>query len=59
VLKYNIGYESFLFAQVLSYYAQGTIYVVVIDPSVGTTRLRIIVIGEYGLYVGSDNGVFL
>jgi hypothetical protein len=41
----------------VSYFPQGTIHLVVVDPGVGTSRRGIAVATEFGVLVGPDNGV--
>ena len=40
-----------------SYFPDGTIHMVVVDPGVGTARRPIILVGERHLFVAPDNGV--
>lgn len=40
------------------YFPQGTIFLVIVDPGVGTGRKAIVIVTEKYLFVGPDNGVF-
>jgi len=57
VRKFDVRQGTFLLCQAASYFPEGTIHTVVIDPGVGTERRRIIVKGKRGVFVGPDNGV--
>ncbi len=57
VRKFDVRQGAFLLHQAASYFPEGTIHMVVIDPGVGTERRRIIVKGKRGVFVGPDNGV--
>ena len=57
VRKFDVRQGAFLLHQAASYFPEGTIHTVVIDPGVGTERRRIVVKGKRGIFVGPDNGV--
>lgn len=53
----NIRHAAFLLQGAVPYFAPGTVFVVVIDPGVGTSRRAIAIqVGDY-FFVGPDNGV--
>jgi S-adenosylmethionine hydrolase len=58
VTPYQIGEASRLLAGVTPYYPAGTVFVIVVDPGVGTARKAIIVKTKKGQYfVVPDNGL--
>ena len=58
VTPYQIGEASRLLEGVTPYYPAGTVFVIVVDPGVGTTRKAIIVKTKKGQYfVVPDNGL--
>ena len=54
----RIRQASFLLDNVLDFYPDGTIHLVVVDPTVGSKRLALIVVSGNCVLVGPDNGVF-
>ncbi|MEI7989236.1 MAG: SAM-dependent chlorinase/fluorinase [Chloroflexota bacterium] len=44
--------------QAVSYFPQGTIFLAVVDPSVGSKRLPIILKTKQHIFIGPDNGLF-
>lgn len=54
----NIRGGSFILEQCYQEFPADTIFLVVIDPGVGTRRLPIVVKSESYLFVGPDNGIF-
>jgi hypothetical protein len=55
---FNIKEASYRLHQVMEYYPQGTVFVCVIDPGVGTKRKSIVVKLKNGcFFVGPDNGI--
>lgn len=57
--SYNIMAASFILLQAVKYFPPNTIYVVVVDPGVGTKRRRIIIKTRRSFFVGPDNGVMM
>src|SRR5271163_1357415 len=58
VTPYQIGEASRMLAGVTPYYPAGTVFVVVVDPGVGTSRKAVIVKPKKGQYfVVPDNGL--
>jgi S-adenosylmethionine hydrolase len=58
VTPYQIGEASRLLAGVTPYYPPGTVFVIVVDPGVGTSRKAVIVKTKKGQYfVVPDNGL--
>lgn len=53
----DISSASFLFGSAYSYFPEGTIHVVVVDPGVGSKRRPIAVETEKFYFVAPDNGV--
>lgn len=58
VQPYDLLDGALTLTQAYSYFPNGTIHVVVVDPGVGTTRRPIIVDAGNHTFVGPDNGVF-
>ncbi len=54
----NIREAAFALFQSYKYFPQFTIHLVVVDPTVGSNRMPIIVVTEKYYFVGPDNGVF-
>lgn len=54
----NIVQASFILQQCFRHYPQGTVFLVVVDPGVGTERAPITVQAEGYYFVGPDNGLF-
>lgn len=59
VPKYNITLASHMLKISYKYFPKGTIFVVVVDPGVGSRRRPIIVVSKNYLFVGPDNGVLI
>ncbi len=57
--KFNTRMGAFVLASAAPYFPKGTIHMVVVDPSVGTQRRRLIIESEHGYFVGPDNGVLV
>jgi S-adenosylmethionine hydrolase len=58
VQPYDLLDGALTLTQAYSYFPNGTIHVVVVDPGVGTARRPIIVDAGNHTFVGPDNGVF-
>jgi S-adenosylmethionine hydrolase len=58
VLPQNIRQASYLLYSSYRYFPVHTVFLVVVDPSVGTDRLPVAIQTDHGVYVGPDNGVF-
>jgi S-adenosylmethionine hydrolase len=54
----NVRQAAFALMNAYSYFPKGTIFVVVVDPGVGSSRRPLIVSAGGYLFVGPDNGVF-
>jgi len=59
VPKYNIVLASHILKVSYKYFPKGTIFVVVVDPGVGSRRRPIIISSRNYLFVGPDNGVLV
>ena len=57
--RHNIAMGSFILETALPYFPQGSIHVAVVDPSVGTERLPLVVLCKLGVLVGPDNGLLV
>jgi S-adenosylmethionine hydrolase len=57
VEKFDIIGGAFVLWKASGYFPDGTVYLGVVDPTVGTSRDRIIVRTKRGLFVGPDNGL--
>jgi S-adenosyl-L-methionine hydrolase (adenosine-forming) len=57
VQAFDILDGALAIAHAYSYFPDGTIHMVVVDPGVGTARRPIIVVGERHMFVAPDNGV--
>jgi len=57
--KFNVKMGAFVLASASRYFPEGTIYVAVVDPGVGTERRAIIVKTAKALLVGPDNGLLM
>jgi len=54
---YNIGEAAYRLQQTYSYWPEGTVFVTVVDPGVGSARKSIVAKTKSGFYfVGPDNG---
>jgi len=58
IQRHNIFEASQVLAMSYKYFPPATIFVVVVDPGVGSERRPILVITEDYYFVGPDNGVF-
>ncbi len=56
--RQNVLQGSFLLKHISKEYPHGTIFLVVVDPGVGTERKPIIVETKKHIYIGPDNGLF-
>jgi S-adenosylmethionine hydrolase len=54
----DIRRASTVLWQSFSYFTKGTIFLVVVDPGVGTARSPIILYSHEYIFIGPDNGVF-
>ncbi|MFX1466812.1 MAG: S-adenosyl-l-methionine hydroxide adenosyltransferase family protein, partial [Promethearchaeota archaeon] len=50
---------AFILATAAPYFPDGTVFVCVVDPGVGTERRGVIVEGKKHFYVGPDNGLLM
>lgn len=58
VTPQNIASGAWILATSYRYFPRGTVYVCVVDPGVGSTRLPIAVHAGDWFFVGPDNGLF-
>jgi len=58
ISRHNIFEGSFILKSIVNEFPQGSIFLVVVDPGVGTERKPIIVETKKHIYVGPDNGLF-
>jgi S-adenosylmethionine hydrolase len=54
----NVRQAAYLLRSAYRYFPAHTVFLVVVDPGVGTARRPIAIQTAHGLYVGPDNGVF-
>ena len=59
VEKFNIAEASFILAASLKYFPRGTVFVVVVDPGVGSSRRALIIQTKNFTFIGPDNGVLV
>ncbi|RLG84461.1 MAG: hypothetical protein DRO18_07060, partial [Thermoprotei archaeon] len=59
VPKYNVILASHILKVSYRYFPKGTVFVVVVDPGVGSRRRPIIISSRNYLFVGPDNGVLI
>jgi S-adenosyl-L-methionine hydrolase (adenosine-forming) len=58
VSSQNVRQAAYLLRSAYRYFPPHTIFLVVIDPGVGTERRPVAIQASHGLFVGPDNGVF-
>ena len=54
----NVRQAAFVLQMVAPFFPKATVFLVVVDPGVGTRRRAIAVFTDRGVFVGPDNGVF-
>jgi S-adenosyl-L-methionine hydrolase (adenosine-forming) len=54
----NVKQAAYLLRSAYRYFPAYTIFLVVVDPGVGTDRQPLAIKAHHGMYVGPDNGVF-
>jgi S-adenosyl-L-methionine hydrolase (adenosine-forming) len=54
----DIREAAFLIKESYQWFPAGTVHVAVVDPTVGSSRRPIIVVGQNLIFVGPDNGIF-
>jgi S-adenosylmethionine hydrolase len=54
----NVRQAAYLLRSAYRYFPPCTVFLVVVDPGVGTARRAVAIQTSHGLYVGPDNGVF-
>ncbi|MEF8848411.1 MAG: S-adenosyl-l-methionine hydroxide adenosyltransferase family protein [Candidatus Thermoplasmatota archaeon] len=59
VQPHNIREAAFSLKNVVDYFPDGTVHVVVIDPGVGTDRKGLVITTKSQILVGPDNGVLI
>ena len=55
--KHRIATGSFILETTVPFFPRGSVHVAVVDPSVGSSRLPIVVKCDNGLLLGPDNGL--
>src|SRR5258708_19127376 len=58
VLPQNVRQAGYLLRSAYRYFPPHTVFLVVVDPGVGTKRNALAIKTDHGSYVGPDNGVF-
>lgn len=58
VEPYNIRQAAFCLNNCYRYFPEGSIFVVVVDPGVGTSRRGLLIKSQGYFFIGPDNGVF-
>jgi S-adenosyl-L-methionine hydrolase (adenosine-forming) len=56
--KFNITSAGFVLAKSYQYFPQGTIFICVVDPGVGTQRVPICITTPSYCFIGPNNGLF-
>ncbi len=59
VPKFGIAYAAYVLRLSYRYFPQGSVFVVVVDPTVGSERRALAVRGRRYFFVGPDNGVLV
>jgi S-adenosylmethionine hydrolase len=59
IARQDVRNGAFILATAAPYFPDGTVFVCVVDPGVGTERRGIVVEGNRHLYVGPDNGLVM
>ncbi|MFX1520945.1 MAG: S-adenosyl-l-methionine hydroxide adenosyltransferase family protein [Promethearchaeota archaeon] len=59
IARQDVRNGAFILATAAPYFPDGTVFVCVVDPGVGTKRRGIVVEGNRHLYVGPDNGLLM
>ncbi len=54
----NIIEGAFILKESMPYFDQNTVFLVIVDPTVGSSRRGIVVKSEGRVFVGPDNGIF-
>jgi len=57
IKRHDIRHGAYVLMSIVDYFPSGTVYLMVIDPGVGTERRGIVAELESGYFVGPDNGV--
>jgi S-adenosylmethionine hydrolase len=58
VYPQNVRHAAYLLRSSYRYFPTHTVFLVVVDPGVGTERRPLAIQTDHGMYVGPDNGVF-
>ncbi|MDT7864254.1 MAG: SAM-dependent chlorinase/fluorinase [Thermoproteota archaeon] len=58
ITRHNILEGAFIINEISKYFPPGTIFLCVVDPTVGSSRPSIILVTKRNIYVGPDNGLF-
>ncbi len=57
ITKYDIMEASLILSSAVNYFPEGTVFLAVVDPGVGTSRRPLAIRGERHLFVLPDNGL--
>src|SRR5258708_5949429 len=58
VMPQNVRQAGYLLRSAYRYFPPHSVFLVVVDPGVGTSRQALAIKTDHGFYVGPDNGVF-
>ncbi|MFQ5787635.1 MAG: S-adenosyl-l-methionine hydroxide adenosyltransferase family protein [Thermodesulfobacteriota bacterium] len=56
--SHDVFKAAFTLRNIIPYFPEGTVNVVIVDPGVGSSRRAIVVEADNKYYIGPDNGVF-
>jgi len=59
IVRQDVRNGAFVLATAAPYFPDGTIFICVVDPGVGTERRGIVVEGKRNFYIGPDNGLLM
>lgn len=59
VRSFDIRYAALVLYMVFRYFPRGTVFVVVVDPGVGSNRRAIMIASSNYIFMGPDNGVLI
>uniref|UniRef100_A0A7J3QDP4 SAM-dependent chlorinase/fluorinase n=1 Tax=Ignisphaera aggregans TaxID=334771 RepID=A0A7J3QDP4_9CREN len=57
--SFNIYQAAFMLYAVYRYFPEGTVFLVVVDPGVGSSRKPILIVSRRYFFIGPDNGVLM
>jgi S-adenosylmethionine hydrolase len=58
LVEFDVNAAAFIILTNYYHFSPGTIFVIVVDPDVGTDRSIIVAVGENYCFIGPDNGLF-